>query len=64
MVRQVGERQLRVDHVGKGKKNATEGEVSIVDILKTVSWREVLDVLLGIRSILCFLIGLVFAFWV
>lgn len=41
-----------------------EQEVSIMDILKTVTWREVFDMLLGITIIVCFMIGLVFAFWV
>jgi len=37
-----------------------EGEVSVMGILKTVTWREALEVLLGIIMILCFMIALVF----
>jgi len=39
-----------------------EHEASVIDILQTVTWREALDMLLGAVAILCFIIGLVFAF--
>jgi len=39
-------------------------QVSFMGFLKTFPWGALLDMLLGLMLIVCFLIGLVFAFWV
>ena len=36
----------------------------MIAIVKTMTWCDVLDMLLGVTSILCFIIGVVFAFGV
>lgn len=56
-----GKSQVRVGKVARGETNIMKQEERMMDILKTVTWREALDMLLGITSILCFMIGLVLA---
>jgi len=53
-------RRIRVANGEGGEDSATEQAVNIIDVLKTVTWREALEVLLGIIVILCFMMALVF----
>lgn len=39
-----------------------EEEINVIDILKTVTWREVLDMLLGVIMIIIFIFDMVFVF--
>ncbi len=44
------------------RRMTVEQDVSIIEILRTSTWREGFDILMGIMSIIVFIFALVFVF--